>query len=627
MPNKLIGNTKTIFIMKFNSSLSIFLVLLLVMFNACKKDDVDETTIDEEDPNTQVIECELEMAVVENPAGTLMASASGGTEPYVFIWSTEATSSGITVEEDGTYGVTVTDADGCTTEQEVEVTLSTEEPCESFEMGLSEAPAGTLTANIEGGTAPYAYIWSTEATSNTITVEEDGTYTATVTDSTGCVVVASITVSLSNPCATFGMGYEINSEDLYLVVWGEEGTQPYAYLWADGTTAREIPIALGGTYEVTITDANGCVVTQTITVEDTTTPCSTLGLEYEVYADDFYIVTTPYGGTPPYAYTWSNGATASEISVFDSGSGVYEVTVTDANGCIVIEAITLEVPCYTLGLEYEVDDLSAIAYGYGGTPPYTYTWSNGTTGNIFNADEPGEYNVIITDANGCTFSQMFTVDDGGSDDCTSLGIEYEVEGLFAVAYGYGGTAPYSYLWSNGATGQEVGFDEPGNYEVTVIDVNGCTVTQVIVIEGGGSVSCASLGLEYEVNSDNLSATAAGYGGTTPYTYYWSTGETSSTIYVANPGLYEVTVVDANGCSVIQSMIIEGSGDCASFGVEYGADATTLTAIAFGYGGAEPYTYLWSNGATDQEVEFNESGTYTVTVTDANGCVVTAVIEL
>jgi hypothetical protein len=205
----------------------------------------------------------------------------GGTAPYTYLWSNGATTEDLAGITAGTYTVTITDANGCTTTASVTIT----EPTATLGATTTQTDVlcfgnstGAIDLTINGGTAPYAYLWSNGATSEDLTNIAAGTYDVTITDGNGCTITSSVTIT--EPTATLAatttqtdvLCFGNSTGAIDLTITG--GTAPYAYLWSNGATSEDLAGITAGTYTVTITDANGCSTTASVTI---TEPTATLG--------------------------------------------------------------------------------------------------------------------------------------------------------------------------------------------------------------------------------------------------------------------------------------------------------------------------------------------------------------
>lgn len=340
---------------------------------------------------------------------------------------------------------------------------------------------GSLSLAPTGGVAPYAYNWSTGATSATINGLMAGSYSYTVTDSEGCTASGSFSVLANDP--VIGNASKTNV-DCYGEAQGTAslspsgGVGPYTYQWSTGATTASINNLTAGYYAYTVTDSNGCTgsgdfaVTQPAPVWTTFTQQYACGNSNNGMAEVF-----ANGGTPPYSYSWSNGATTAAIN--NLAPGMYFYTVTDALGCqsssglvcifrsFVNASVSASAPSCADG-----NSGSASLIVTDGLAPITYEWSNGATTSAVNNLAPGNYGYTVTDAGGCSISGSISI--AASPQVFANVIQLP-NGDLQVSPS-GGVAPYTYAWSNGETTAVAGDYEGGPYTVTVTDANGCTIT-------------------------------------------------------------------------------------------------------------------------------------------------------
>ena len=592
--------------------------------------------------------------------GAATASGSGGTGTITYAWSGGAGSSATaTTLSAGTYTVTATDANGCTDTASVTITEPTAVVASissSTNVSCNGGSDGSATAAGSGGTSPYSFAWSGGGGSSaTATGLSAGTYTITVTDANGCTDTETVTITEPTAVVAF-IGTPTNvscngGSDGSATASGSGGTSPYSFAWSGGAGSSATATGLSaGTYTVTVTDANGCSDTETVTITEPTPVVASIGTPTNVSCNggsDGSATASGSGGTSPYSYAWSGGgssATATGLS-----AGTYTVTVTDANGCTDTETVSITQPAtaVTVSITSSTNvscnggtDGAATASGSGGTGTITYAWSGGAgssaTATTLSA---GTYTVTATDANGCTDTASVTITEptavvASISSSTNVSCNGGSDGS-ATAAGSGGTSPYSFAWSGGggssatATGLSA-----GTYTITVTDANGCTDTETVTITEPTAV-VASIGTPTNVSCNggsDGSATASGSGGTSPYSFAWSGGAGSSaTATGLSAGTYTVTVTDANGCSDTETVTItEPTPTTASI-----SSSTNLTcfgsndgsATAAGSGGTSPYTYVWSSGAVTATASGLAAGTFTVTVTDANGCTQVASVTI
>lgn len=442
----------------------------------------------------------------ETPEIAIDATARGGRAPYAYHWSPgDQTTKGITVTAPGTYTVQVTTADGCSAGNSVVVTESKQPPVVRLGPDVETAcgmPV-TLTASVDSGIRPYAFLWSpTGQSSGEVTVDVPGTYTVTVRGANGCSATASTTVTESKPAPHVDAGPDrvltcvATSVLLDAAVTG--GTPPYAYLWSPGgETTEDVTATAPGTYTVTVTGANGCAASDSVVVvEEKTAPNLDAGADKTLTcsASSATLTATATESLPPYVYMWSpGGQTTSSIT---SGSpGTYTVTVTGANGCATTDSVIVTesrgAPRVSAGpdvvLTCGTSSVLLDATAAGGVPPYAYLWSpSGQATEDITATAPGAYTLTVTGANGCVASDAVVVTSDHEAPQVEAGPTVRLQSDTPVtlhAAVTGGTPPYLYSWSpGGQTSEHVSVTAPGTYTVTVKGANGCSGSDSVTVE-------------------------------------------------------------------------------------------------------------------------------------------------
>lgn len=558
--------------------------------------------------------------------GAIDLELNGGEAPFQFNWSTGATTEDLSQLSAGIYTLTVTDARGETLNLEATVNEPAALSLNAEVTHLACNTNGSIQPNVSGGTAPYSYQWSNGATAASLELTTAGTYSLVLTDANGCSLTRSYEVEDHNMLLSIAGGESCESNELQAVVTG--GTAPYTYAWSSGETTASITPVETGTYTLTVSDAAGCTLSSSI--DFTLLPALEASLSSTdptcAYGTDGSIDLTVTSGSGSYTYLWSNGATTEDLSELKAGT--YTVTITDASGCSIERSITVNNPrpIFVRQLELIQPDchgnLGSISVGAAyGTEPYTFEWSNGQTGSSISGLEPGTYTVTITDANGCTRTRNFNIQE---PSLPQLSISGGSCGGTLSASTSGGTAPYTYEWSTGDSTATIDYTAGGTYTVTVTDTNGCTSTETITVGN----PAPAISLEYTVTQPlcygdtNGSIDLTLTGGTAPYTYTWSNGETTEDLDGLGTGTYTVTVTDSSGCTATASISIQAPRaiyirTLETVNVNCLGDEGSITVEAM-YGTA-PYTYEWSNGDTTTTADSLSAGTYTVIVTDANGC--------
>jgi hypothetical protein len=483
---------------------------------------------------------------------------------------------------------------------------------------------GSVILNAPSG---FTYLWSNGATTPSINVNTGGSYTVTVTNSTGCSATSVATIVTVNPIPatpvittngplTFCSGGSVNLT-----------TQPAnAYLWSNGATTQNINVSSSGSYTVTVTTAAGCSATSVPTVVTVNplpaVPVITASGPTSFCAGGSVTLTAPAGFT----YLWSNGSASQSINVNTSGN--YTVTVTNGNGCSntslpttvtvnplpAVPVITPSGP--TTFCQNTFVTLSAPA-------GFIYLWNTGGTTQSIPVSSSGNYTVTVTNLNGCSSTSAAT-----TVTVNPLPAVPVITASGPTTFCQGGSvtlsapAGFTNLWSNGSTTQSINVANAGNYSVTVTNANGCNASSLItsvqlnplpptpVITATGPTTFCQGG------SVTLSAPAG-------FTYLWSTGATTQSINVNTSGNYSVSVTNANNCSAGSAITTVTVNPLPAVPV-ITQNGNVLTSTA-----ATTYQWYFNGslipGAISQTYTYSTGGDYTVTVTNAQGCTSTSQI--
>ena len=505
---------------------------------------------------------------------------------------------------------------------------------------------GTATVHASGGGGPYTYLWNNGQTDSTATGLCAGVHIVTVTDAGGCV--SSRIVTITEPSVLSSVNVQVNESCGALgtaTVTPFGGTAPYSYLWNNGQTTPTATNLVAGNYSCTITDANNC----TLVVNFVLTMAG--GFTFTQSQVDVLCfgqctgtaTATPNGGVAPYTYVWAPAPGGGQGTVTATGlcSGNYSCTVTDVNGCTAVANFTINEPTALTATSTQVNQTcavqgSATANPAGGVGPYTYLWSDGQTAQTANGLVAGNYSCTVTDANNCTVIINVTIlPPANGLTVTSTQVD---ELCFGDATGTAtanaslGIAPYSYLWSDGQTTQTAVGLIAGTYTCTVTDVMGCTGTVTVTITEPSLLTVIPQSNTTICIGQNTTLTAAGSGGTPPYSYTWTPlGPNVSPVITT---VYTVTVTDANNCvsapanvtvTVHPALTVIASNDdsiCPG-------QTTTISAIAGG-GNGGPYSYGWTwapNGTSNfPSINVTPTSTTTYYVTAGDNCTNPQVID-
>ncbi|MDF2436931.1 MAG: hypothetical protein K0Q95_1307 [Bacteroidota bacterium] len=578
--------------------------------------------------------------VCNGGTATVTAFVNGGQAPYTYLWSNGQSTQSISGLA-GNYTVTITDAIGCNISASATISQATPLNVNTTSTSVScfGGNNGTASAAVNGGTPSYYYSWapyggSSATASNLLT----GTYTVTVTDAIGCSQVMPVTViqpTALNASVTINNNVSCNNgNNGSATVVPTGGTSPYSYSWNPfGGVGQSATNLSAGNYVIAVTDANGCIQNVSATITQPSQLLASITSFTNVSCNggtNGNLTVSATGGSPGYSYLWSpsggNNATATNLS-----AGNYTVSVTDSKGCVVQQTASVSQPLPLSGVINSSSDVScfggnngsASVTASGGTGPYTYSWNSNPvqTGVTANNLPAGNYFATITDSKGCTA----TSSSANISQPSVLTVTASPSALISCnstinisASASGGTGPYNYQWSNGATTSSITVNT-GTYTVVASDANNCTASASVNVMASNSTLTSTIPTPANVcfgQSTTITANAAGGFGS--YTYLWNTGATTPSI-IATAGSYCVQVTDGGGCiSNACVNVIQNTPVTASIGtppVVCPGASTTITAS--GAGGQSPYSFLWNSGESVQSVT-KPAGTYTVIISDATG---------
>lgn len=571
--------------------------------------------------------------------GSATATATGGTTPYTYNWSNGATGPTVNNFAAGSYVVTVTDNASATATASVVI----DEPSELFlntpsitHLTCNGSNNGSITVSASGGVSPYSFNWSNGSSGTTISNLAAGNYTVTVTDDNSCTKTATYTVT--QPAAiniTENIDHEscAGQDDGAIGITVTGGASPFFAEWSNGSIGMSIADLEPGVYSVTVTDNNDCTKSETYTINPGGTVVVNLVQITHVTCfggNNGSITLSSSGGVLPYTYNWSNGMTGSTISGLSAGS--YVVSVSDMNGCVVIEGYTIDQPDQILIAINQTSqnlcfgdataDLQATTTG--GVIPYSSMWSNGVAGMSNQNVAAGTYTITVTDGVGCSATSSATVTQPAllsvnvaTTNETSSGAN---DGT-AAANVSGGTGPFAYSWSNGATTQSISNLSPGTYCVSITDQNGCSVSGCGQVNEFGCSISVTLGNDVTIcEGNNTTLVPVVNGASGNVTYLWTGGTTGNTLVVADGGEYCVSVTDQTNCQTVDCIIITEDSiplfDCPVQNETIpGANDGAIICS-----GNMFVSYQWSTGAATADITGLGPGEYCVTVTNINGCI-------
>ncbi len=577
--------------------------------------------------NTSCLSANGSIDIGVSPSGT-----------YSYDWSNTATTEDINNLAPGSYTVTV--SLGTCLSSSTYVVVEDALPPNLAAAGTASNCSlsdGAADLSVNGGTGPFTYLWSNAAVTEDLNGVAPGTYTVTVTGSNGCTAERSVNVLNNNivlnvnatPAGNNSCTTPDGALDIAVTPAGM-----YAYVWSNAAITEDLNNLDAGNYTVTVT-LGSCQSTGTFAVADNTvTPVLTPNITASICAaSDGSIDLTVSGAAGPHAYIWSNLATTEDLAGILAGN--YMVTVTAANGCT--EEANINVPnnANTFSLAGAPVPLTDCATNNGAvdlnitpsTGAYTYAWSNAATTQDLNSLAPGTYTVSVTESGSCTATASFFVVDQRTNPITSQSIVPELCGLSDGSIDLnvnGGTSPYGYLWGGGQVVEDLLNFPAGTYTVIVTDANNCTVTASATIPGNsisfglGGTSSPSNSCTLNNGSVDLTVVPAPPG----YTYAWDSGQTTEDLSSLPAGTYTVTVSAGGNCTntAVFNVISDVPTPLLSQIISLATCGDSTGGIDLSVSGSPaPYQYIWSNAVTDEDLNAIAAGTYSVTVTAANGC--------
>lgn len=589
--------------------------------------------------------------------GSAYATPSGGTSPYTYLWSDFQNSQMATSLCAGDYEVIVSDNNGCTTTDNTTIlenapivlsTIITNSNC-----GQSN---GSIDLSITGGSGTMDINWDYGPHTEDLVNIPAGTYTVTVTDNKGCQTTQTFAVNdISGPTLTITSTTDVScigtcNGQTTVAVTG--GTGPFDYSWntVPVQTNANATNLCAGTYSVIVTDmTTGCITTSSSTISEPS-QLDVSEVLVNPTCNNAYngeIQLTTFNGTPPYTYTWTgSGTLPSTEDLTNLSAGSYTVAIYDANGCLITRNYVLTEPSFITAPTSVVSsncngscDGQATVNPVGGTPPYTYTWSdinNQTSQTAVNLC-PGNFGVTVTDGNGCTTNNVANVPEPTLLTFNSISINNPT--CFGLANGditvssIGGTPPLSYAWDNGSSTATANNLPAGTHCVTITDVNLCQIDTCITLTEPSEIQ-----INFDITDESCNGFCDGEiqaivsGGISTYDYYWSNSAISETNTNLCAGLYLLTVTDNNGCQQTSSASI-ASPNALEIVVQdtimptCGNNDGSITVGVIG--GTTPYTYEWQSPPGGNSAMLNNipNGNYTISVTDVHGCSVMHTIDL
>jgi len=570
-------------------------------------------------------------------SGEITPTAIGGTYPYTHIWNDGDTAFVRENLNAGTYQLNITDLQGC----EDSITIQVDEPLPLVlssivtNNGCYNGQSGSIDLAVTGGTASYSYLWNNATFNEDLTNVGAGVYHVTVTDAHLCIAYLSDSISeateiqatvVTSPVTCFGG----SNGTAQITLTGGTGIANIS--WPDGFIGNNRTNLMAGDYIITIADANGCTKQMNVQIQEP----NLIAANYNIQTpscfgfSDGQIIASATGGINSYQYQWASAASGATIS--NIGIGNYVITITDSNNCVFSDTVIIQQP-NSIGTIVQIvppvcsgDSTGNITQSIiGGTAPYNYNWTNGSTSLNLNNIVSGSYTFNIVDANGCATSETYVVAPPNPIVLTAITQNQICNSLTGDIQTNitGGVAPYQINWNTGDTVNGLHNLAANQYSVTVTDNLGCSV-----IDNFNIISTNPMIVQPIVNNVRCYGETNGsiqlmVSNAQNPVFTWSTGASTSQITSLSTGTYTVNITDDNGCTYLFDTTITQPSDLNLSFANITHACNGLGGLSSNAGGGTlPYSYTWNNTSqTTSTINNLNAGSYQVTVTDANGCTI------
>ena len=536
---------------------------------------------------------------------TVMLDAGYPVTGYTFSWNTGETTPTITVNSTGIYGVEVEDITGCSGSDSIVVIVNLNP---TVDLGPDVTVCPDFDSLFTVGSSWTTVLWNDASTAGDLTVNTVGTYYVDVTDANGCSATDTADFNFFRG-ATVDLGSDITICPGTTASF-DAGTFT-TYTWQDATGNQTYVVDVASVVYVDVLDFDGCIASDTAEIFMAISLPVDLGNDTAVCEGETVTISSGYPSVG-YTFLWNTGETTNEIT--KGTVGVYGVLVQDVNGCAGGDTMNLAInllPVVDLGIDKAICEGMSESFD-ARTGWSTIIWNTLETSEVIDVDSTANYIVSVTDINGCEASDtaLLTVN---INPIVALGNDQTVcpgsKALFDAGIYVG------YVWQDGTTTNSYSSSIEEQVYVTVTDVNGCIGRDTAEIFVRNAL-LVDLGPDLDTCAGNTIDLLSGYS-VTFNTFVWNTLETTDNITVNASGTYFVDVTDKNGCTGNDTVeIIVHANPIVDLGNNQSicdGDTTTFDAAIF-------TSYVWSDFTVNQTLTKWTSGTYSVVVTDVNGCV-------
>jgi len=591
--------------------------------------------------------------------GTATVNVTGGTEPYSYRWNDEQQQESKTVTNlaVGDYEVTVTDINAC--EQITTVQIEANNVIEISQGGVNaschDKADGSINIVVEGGTGNYTYQWEDGQTTPQISNLLPGKYAFTISDGNQCAIVDTAIVASPPPLGIDSLNItpplcnDITNGAINAFVSG--GTTPYNYEWSNGQLQNPTLALAAGAYGLLVTDQRGCTISQNNILLENPSALQIATEKQDVLCfgeNTGEAIAIPMGGVPPYSYKWSDAKNQKDSIATSLTEGTYMVTIEDSNACQETANVLIAQPLSALTVTLEQTEIGcfndpqgeATITVMGGTGTnFQYNWSEDKGTRATANQLAGQtYFVTVSDENNCSLTESITIttlDSIAADILSTAPTCHNTEdGKLAVTTITGGNGAgeidnYTLQWSNNATTQIID-SLAGNttYTLTIRDQNNCSNRIPKFLSSPEEINLIATATDLACSDDNSgSITIEGTSDNSLImTYDWQGDEGSfegNTASNLAEGIYSVTATNEKGCGLTETFEIAQPTALIIERIQLtqnacNEDASGIIEVDIA-GGIANYSYAWSNGSTEKDLQGVAAGNYALTITDNNDC--------
>ena len=583
-----------------------------------------------------------------NMPGQIIVSATGGTGPLSYLWDNGTVGQiADSLPGNHTYTVTVSDSMHCSQSLQIPVGV---DPMPTLYFDWIASPAcygdsnGTAYVTWMGiHPATDSYIWDNGVTTPWNLSLTSGNHSVTVSDSRGCQISDSVNIPFVEPIQIVlsKQNANCNFEGLIEIDSIRGGTAPYSTVW-NGNVSSPL---VGMMYTLTVSDVNGCTVTDSISINFDSSPSitnvsSTAVNCYGESNGSAHVFVN--GGTGALSYVWYPGPLHNFDTISSLSAGNYMVVVEDDNQCrdtatfIITQPDELSVVLTTEDVNCDATVLGIIQIDTitGGTQNYSHFLDGiDKTGYYYmNNIQMGTHVLKILDHNGCSITDTVVIGQHSTPSIQAQVIsDVPCHGEYTgSAIVYTNAQNPTILWDNYEITDTAVMLNAGVHNVTITDVYNCHVSASVTISEPQALDCVTN--TFITNCNNGNAVVTAMGGVGPYSYDWGGGNNSNQISNLTPGaLYSVSVTDGNGCTIVDSIVVHLPQNPLSVNITAGnilCHGGTTSATANVSGGSGLYSnYVWDGQSANSETTLLSAGTHTVSVEDSYGCSATGNITI